>query len=266
MTVTLQQLIEQLFQLYPENLAEEWDKVGLHFGHPNSQVNRVMTVLDVRPAVVDEAIHNGIDTIVSHHPLLMSPIKQFDLSDPISQMYAKLLQHKINVVAFHTNVDAAWNGMNDWLCEQLGLTEVRPLNQVTDENPGIGRIGQWQHPLTKAELLQLLKTTYHRQNFAVIEKTQKSFYKTVAIIGGSGVSYIDEVSKHNIDVFLTGDIKYHDAQVCEKYAFTTVDIGHYAEIIFNEKMAEVIDELIKQKQWSIDVQPSQENVNPFHYE
>lgn len=266
MTVTLQRLIDQLFQLYPKHLAEDWDKIGLHFGHPEAEVRCVMTALDVRPSIVDEAIQKGVDTIVSHHPLLMSPIKQFDLSDPINQMYVKLLQNRINVVSFHTNVDAAWNGMNDWLCEQLGLKEIRPLNPISDENPGIGRIGQWQQPLTRSELLHLLKSTYHRQDFPMIEKTQKAFYQTVAIIGGSGVSYIDEVSRHDIDVFLTGDIKYHDAQLCEKYEFMTVDIGHYAEIIFNIKMAEIIHTTIEEKQWSISVQPSQKNVNPFHYE
>lgn len=265
--ITFQQLIEALNELYPPALAEDWDQVGLHFGHPNAPVKQVLTTIDVRHEVVDEAIQLGVDTIIAHHPLLFRPIQRFDLSTVNNQLYEKLIKHDIKVLAMHTNLDIAKNGMNDWLAEALGLTNIRSLDPAASEEfPGLGRIGEFTTPIDRADLIQLLKTTYQRQELPIIEKTPKDAYQTVAIIGGSGSSLMDQVQSQNVDVFLTGDITYHTAQSLEDCSMMTVDIGHYAEVIFAKKAAEVIQLLVNDKQWTIGVQPTTLNINPFKYE
>src|SRR5699024_11476219 len=70
--VQLNELTDNLNKLYPSELAEEWDQVGLHFGHKDAKVQKVMTTLDVRPEVVEEALKLGVDTIIVHHPILFS--------------------------------------------------------------------------------------------------------------------------------------------------------------------------------------------------
>lgn len=265
--LSFQTLMDQLNGLYPPHLAEDWDKIGLHFGDPNAEVKRIMTTLDIRHAVVDEAITNKVDTIIVHHPILFKPIQRFDLSNTQNQIFEKLIKNDIKVFAMHTNLDIAFNGMNDWLAEELGLIEIRPLERdATEESPGLGRIGNLPEPLKRDELLKLLKKTYHRTQFPVIEKEAKELYQRIAIIGGGGSSWLDYVKEQEVDVFLTGDISYHTAQACEDLPIMTVDVGHYTENIFAKKMAEEIDKLIGQNDYKVSVISSKSEINPFKYE
>lgn len=265
--LTFQSLMDKLNELYPPKLAEDWDQVGLHFGAPQAPVKKIMTTLDVRHEVVDEAITENIDTLIVHHPLLFKPIQRFDLSIRQNQLYEKLIKNDIKVFALHTNLDIAHNGMNDWLAEELGLIKIRLLNkQVTEESPGLGRIGEFTKPIERQALIDLLKHIYMRTELPIIERIPKETYQTVAIIGGSGTSFFNELCSEKIDVFLTGDITYHTAQLFEDTDFMTVDVGHYSEVIFAKKMNEVLMQLIQEEHWNITTQATTKQINPFKYE
>ena len=260
--MTFGNLIELIEQDYPTSLAESWDQVGLHFGDRNAQVQRIMTALDIRMNVVDEAIQLQVDTIIVHHPPIFSPIQRFDLSKSDIQIFAKLLQHHIKIYAMHTNVDIPWNGMNDWLAEQLGLEQIEstiPLD--SNEQPGLGRVGNLPQPLDRTSLIQLLKKTYGLSQLAIIEQWPRNTYQRIAILGGSGSSYVHDAVAQNADVFLTGDVKYHQAHKCYDENIMTVDVGHYVESIFIERMAIYLAD-----KTSLEVIPSRENTNPFQYE
>lgn len=109
-------------------LAEEKDPVGLHVGDLTQTVRKILVTLDVRPAVVQEAIRVGADFILAHHPPIFRPLSRLDLADPQTRMYADLIKHDIRVYAAHTNLDNAQDGMNDWLAEALGLEQVEVMD------------------------------------------------------------------------------------------------------------------------------------------
>lgn len=265
MTVTFKQLIDALDQLYPPSLAEDWDRIGLHFGDPNARVNRVMTCLDVRHSVIDEAIENRVDTLIVHHPLLFHPIKRFDLSDRQTQLYARLIQADIKVFAIHTNLDAANNGMNDWLAAQLGLENIRSL-EVKEDSPGIGRIGDLPRPMTRSQVLEHIKKVYGRTQLPIIEKQIRDSYQTIGLVGGAGTSYAQQALEGGAHIFLTGDISYHSAQGLEDLDLMTIDVGHYTENIFAREASQVINQLAQAEGWDLLCLPSSTNINPFTYE
>lgn len=105
----------------PKSLAYDWDNVGLQIGSSDHQVNKIMITLDVLESVVDEAIEKGADLIIAHHPLLFKPLKQIDFDTPQGRTIKKLVQNNISVYASHTNLDAADGGVNDILCDLLGI-------------------------------------------------------------------------------------------------------------------------------------------------
>lgn len=116
------------FEKYcPQWLAEPSDPVGLHIGTLNKPVKKVMMSLDVRPAVVQEAIEKKIDLLVVKHPPIFRPVERLTTDDVQTKMYADLLQHDIAVYAAHTNMDIIENGLNDWFCELLGVKNTRYL-------------------------------------------------------------------------------------------------------------------------------------------
>lgn len=121
---SIAKLIEEHF---PKYLAESWDMVGFQLGNGNSEVNKVMVTLEITPEVVEEAIDRNIDLIVTHHPLIFSPMKTITEDDPIGSMVRKLILHKINVYAAHTNLDAGNGGTADHLCRILGVKGTEPL-------------------------------------------------------------------------------------------------------------------------------------------
>ena len=262
---TFQQLIDLLEQRYPTYLAESWDQVGMHFGHRQAEVKRVMAVLDLDDTTLQEAIDKQIDTIVVHHPPLFMPIKRFDYEQRDVARYTQLIKHDIKVYAMHTNFDIAWDGMNDWLAEQLGLESIESLTpHDANDNPGIGRIGNLPQAISRTELLELLKKTYHRRELLVIEAEPKASYQRIAILGGAGAApeYIQAAGNKQADVYLTGDISYHRAQLCREYPMMTVDVGHYMESIFIERMPELLEKLGLE----IEVVRSTSVTNPFTYE
>lgn len=164
---TGQDIIKWFEEWSPKQLAFDGDPIGLHVGTLNKKVNKVMVTLDVLENVVDEAIEQGVDLIIAHHPLLFKPLKQINPDHEKGRIVQKLIKHDITVYAAHTNLDIAWGGVNDAMCEALGVkvkdvlieTERESLYKLvvfvpeTHEeevrealgNAGAGHIGEYSH-------------------------------------------------------------------------------------------------------------------------
>jgi dinuclear metal center YbgI/SA1388 family protein len=120
-------------QLAPKELAYDWDPVGLQVGSYNKPVRTIMVTLDVLEAVVDEAIEKQVDMIIAHHPLLFKSVRQINTDTSKGRIIQKLLHHDITVYASHTNLDIAENGVNDAICNHIGVRQVKPLVDIRTE-------------------------------------------------------------------------------------------------------------------------------------
>ncbi|MBS6833136.1 MAG: Nif3-like dinuclear metal center hexameric protein [Clostridiales bacterium] len=141
-------IAKKIEELAPLSLAEPWDNVGLMVGDMNADISRVFVCLDVTSENAAAAIDCGANLIVSHHPLLFSPLKRISENDVIGSTVMSLIRNDISVYSAHTNFDNAIGGMNDILAEKLELIDIRVY---TDEecrdalgNPTckIGRVGR----------------------------------------------------------------------------------------------------------------------------
>ena len=110
----------------PEHLAEDWDQVGLHLAGGGGgsggrkAIRKALLCIDLTPAVLDEAIQKKCPLIVAYHPPIFHPLKRLADRDWKEQMLAKAVRKGIAVYSPHTALDAARQGMNDWLCNGLG--------------------------------------------------------------------------------------------------------------------------------------------------
>lgn len=256
----LNELIDKITQDFPEELAESWDQVGIHFGSGSNSIKKVLVALDMRPEVVEEAIDKEVDTLILHHPPIFKKIQRFNTDDPQINMYAQVIRAGINVYAMHTNYDIAEGGMNDLLAGQLDLRNVRSLSpEASFETPGLGRVGELPRALAREDLIQHLKEKLQLEHLITIEKNPKAQYQTVAIIGGSGSSLMGKVVHQDVDVFITGDITYHTAHDLYEYDLLTVDAGHYIEHVFIEEMTRYLKAL----NLPLDIHASTTSTNPF---
>ncbi|MGL4820281.1 MAG: Nif3-like dinuclear metal center hexameric protein [Bacilli bacterium] len=154
--LTVQTLMGLFEKAYPSALAEEWDRIGLQVGVRHADVTGVLTTLDVTEAVVDEAIANGCNVIVSHHPLLFKPVKSLDPSTVQGRILKKCLLYDIALFAAHTNADAAHGGVSKALADRLGLVGSKIL--VTTQQSSYRKVVVFVPP----SHLEVVKEAMHR--------------------------------------------------------------------------------------------------------
>ncbi|MBF0452023.1 MAG: Nif3-like dinuclear metal center hexameric protein [Candidatus Magnetomorum sp.] len=127
MLITVNDIIGAMNTIAPSDLAESWDNIGLQVGDPKWTVRRVWMALDPLPEVIQSAIEQKIDLIITHHPLLFDRLSCVNLADPVGRTIADAIQHKIAIYAAHTNLDKVSHGINDILAKKLGMKEIHPI-------------------------------------------------------------------------------------------------------------------------------------------
>ncbi len=216
------QLLAALERHAPAALAEEWDNVGLMVGRHNRPVRRMLVALELRDEVVHEAREGGCDTIVVHHPPIFPSLAALTDDTPAASLVLRAAEHRIAVVAAHTNLDSARGGLNDLMAQMLGIHgDLRPLRPVpADPEAGLGRVGAVEPTTLAAVVAHLAATlpgpvTYTGDPWALVAR--------VACCTGSGASLIGDAEAAQADVYVTGDLKYHDA---DRSSVALIDVPH----------------------------------------
>ncbi|WP_321394508.1 Nif3-like dinuclear metal center hexameric protein [uncultured Desulfuromusa sp.] len=133
-TACLADIIGLLNRLCPPDLAEDWDNVGLQVGDPKAKIEKILVCLDAEDIAIEEAGRRGAQLVISHHPLIFKPLKRLSPIDMTGRVLFRAIKQDIAVVSAHTNLDRAADGLNDWLAERLGVTEVLPLEAPLSGN------------------------------------------------------------------------------------------------------------------------------------
>lgn len=252
-------LIEIIESISPSDTAESWDNCGWQVSCAGEEVKTVLVALEVTNQVIDEAIEEGAELILTHHPLLFSGIKKVDEGDVIGGYLFRLIQKGISVYSCHTSFDKAADGNNDYLGQLLELKNIRPF----DRDNGLCRKGDTLFEITMAELM-------HRaaEAFAIDESHFRSVgdlsgsITTVGWCTGAGSEFIKDAFDEGCDLYITGDVKYHEAQMAKEMGICVLDAGHYgSEKIFTENMADQLRAACSGE--DLDVIESVRDLNPF---
>ena len=254
--ITVRNVFNHLNKLADIKLAEKWDNVGLMLGNFNSEVKKVLICLDVTTKVVNEAILNNVDLIVSHHPLIFKPLKSLNFTvDFKSNIIKNLIKNDISVISFHTNLDSATFGLNDFLAKKLDLKNINILfEHEIYKDAGLGRIGELSEEFTQEKFIAYIKEKFNLKNVSAVLGNNNKI-KTVALLGGSGADFIYTLPE--VDAYLTGDIGYHAALDAMEMQKNIIDVGHFTEHLVKDLLFEYVGEL------SIDVEKSKVEESPF---
>jgi dinuclear metal center YbgI/SA1388 family protein len=216
--VTVADVVAAVERRYPPAWAEQWDRVGLVLGEPSSPVRRVACVVDCVPETVAEALDQGAEMIVAHHPLLLRGVSSVAPTTYKGRIVHQLIKNDVALYVAHTNADVANPGVSDALAARLGLAGLRPLRPAAPGGPaagqgrGIGRIGQLSRPMTLAELTGYAAGVLPPTAWGVRAAGDPDrVISTVAVSGGSGDSYLDDATAAGVDAFLTADLRHHPA-------------------------------------------------------
>lgn len=242
-------IIEFMEVLAPCKYAYSWDNVGLQIGNFNGKVEKVLTTLDVTDAIIDEAIKIKADMIIAHHPLIFSPVKNIVSGNSLGEKITKLIKNDIALYIAHTNLDVANGGTNDIVMDILEITNVKVLNnkEFDDENIGIGRVGILKNPMTFEKFIEFTKEKLNLETCSYSGELNTKISK-IGICTGAGSKYMMDAKKLGCDLYITGDVTYHQAQQALENDLCLLDATHFStEIPIKEKLAVYINEEINKK-------------------
>jgi len=321
-------LLNNLDKIAPFSLQESFDNSGIQFADLDAPVTKILLSLDVTRRVLDEALKNKVNLIITHHPLLFSPLKQ--ITKQKNPLLYQAITNKINILALHTNFDLAENGLNDYVANLLGIKKISPLQGSSEKifkfavyvpvqhadkvsqaifKAGAGKIGKYTEtsfnisgkgtfkPMEgtnsfigkignreevqeiKIEtvvperylksVIQAMQNThpYEEPAYDIYELKTNLFYgigmygkinqekeivefsrevknilrasyvrliksnnkkiKKIALCTGAGSSLLEQVSNLDIDLYITGDITYHNALRAKELGLNILEVEHY---------------------------------------
>ena len=227
--LSCQLIMNALERIAPRRLAEDWDNLGLLVGSYAQKVGRILVALDVDDRVTEEAIARRADMIVAHHPAIFRGMKQLRTDLPLGKRLAALLTHGIAVLAAHTNLDIARGGVNDVLAAHLGLEKLSSF-VITSQEEGVteslGRMGTLPAPMAIEDFARSVKERLHVSHVRLAAVAARPI-RRVAVCGGAGAEFIDNAVRLGADAYVTGDVKYHDAQRAVEQGMHIIDAGHF---------------------------------------
>ncbi len=325
----VQDIVKRIEKKYPKNHAESWDNVGLLVGRKDSEVKKIQISLDATEEVIKKAVENSVDMIITHHPMIFSPVKSITDGNLLGNKVLTLIENKIALYTAHTNLDSTLGGLNDLVCEKLGWNDSRVieeeyynifklgvyipqdiydktikiidkaklelngyegvsylsdsterykkegeiqeskqykleiigekgklmevLNSIRKVHPydeaayeihpidnnylknGIGRYTTLKEKTSVIDLAKDIKSKLGISDIRLISRDETREIKKIALVNGSGMSFYKKIKRMNIDLFITGDIKYHEALDAIEDGIDLLDIGHYeSEHFFHE--------------------------------
>lgn len=234
------EIIDYLDRQFKPEYQEDYDNAGFLIGDAESNYTGALITLDVTPDTIDEAIGKGLSLIVSHHPLIFKGLKRITNNDATSRMVSKLIKNNISVYAAHTNLDNLDWGVNCILANKIGLTDCHILrpSQASIPDIGAGMVGFLPQPMPIYDFLSLVKARLGipilRTSQFIIQNSKSKIHR-VAICGGAGSFLIGDAKRAGADIFLTGDLKYHDFQQADD-EIIIADIGHYESEQFSKEI------------------------------
>jgi dinuclear metal center YbgI/SA1388 family protein len=340
----LKKITYEFEKSFPKNISEEWDNVGVMVGEVDSDINKVQISLDITDEIIDRAISEKANLIITHHPMIFRGIKSVTDENRIGKRVINLIKNNIAVYSLHTNLDSAKEGLNQYIAEKLGMksgkiidgkiekiyklkifipeegverliqkfkkggfvssdkyencfyisnmteryttkeealpsgkeeenivkciefivkaSDIKRVEEIivknhnyeepayefyetgkTVEIGGIGRVFDLEKSIEIEEFIKFVKKELNIQNIKVVFGEKKSI-KKVAVVNGSGAEYISKMKRLGVDVFITGDIKYHEAQVGKENGITLMDIGHFeCEVWFADIIKKFLDKM-----------------------
>lgn len=342
--------------------------MGLMVGDLAAKVSRIMVALDGTPDAIGAAIDGGCQLLLTHHPLIFSPLKRISAADPTGSLVLKAAAHGLAVISLHTNFDIADDGMNDLLAERLGVLDVQPLRvtateelvklavfvpagheeKVTEalfrfsasigaysdcsfrcpgtgtfkpldgaqpligqvgtrayveevrvevllqkrdlsaalaalvkahpyEEPafdlypllnkgtarGLGRIGVLGKESTAGAFAQEVKERLGLAGVRFVGASERPVRK-VALCGGSGMSLLRDAQRQGADLFVTGDVKYHEARDAEALGMAVIDAGHFGtEVLMVESLAARVTAELAARRLEAEIVPFRGERDPF---
>ena len=233
------EIINLLEDSFPVKYAVPGDKTGFAVGDREKEVNHIFVAVDATDETIDAAINAGADLLLTHHPMIYSPLATITTDTFQGRRVMKMIQNDLCYMSTHTNYDSC--RMADLAAERLEMTECQVLEEVAD-GIGIGKTGSLPKEMTVRECALYVKEKFQIPSVRFFGDGDQKV-KIAAICPGSGRSVIGCCHKQGAEVFITGDVDHHTGIDQFDDELPIIDAGHYGvEHIYIEDMCRFLSE------------------------
>ena len=264
-------IIRAIEEFAPLSYQEGFDNSGLNIGNSDVECTGSLLCFDVTEIILEEAVQKSCNLIISHHPVTLVGLKTFRGESLAERIVAKALQAGISIYACHTPLDSTPHGINAHLGKLFELQQAECLQAIplhdtkaSSIRAGLGVIGYLPKPCRFDEWINLLQDKLHptviRHSQFDIMKSAVNVHK-VAFCGGSGGSLISAARSAKADVYVSGDIKYHDF-VESHNGMILMDLGHFETEHFG---IQILYDVLRKKIPTFAGSISENIINPIHY-
>ncbi len=216
--LTVRQVYDFINERAPFETQMAYDNSGLLAGHPDREVTGVHFALDVTDSVIDEAIANGANLIVTHHPMMFSPIKRLVETDYQARLLCRLIRADISLISAHTNLDQAVGGVNDALAQRIGLSEI--------VGEGFVRAGTLPRPMTAMQAARMIGEALG--DVVRVMGDPSAVVTKLGMCSGAGADEWSAAAELGAQAFLTGEAKHHIALEAAASGVVLLEAGHHA--------------------------------------
>ena len=210
---------------------ERWDNSGILVENNSTEIKSIMLCLDITKEIAYEAVRKNVSLVISHHPVIFSPLKTLTSGNPAVILSAG----GVSAICMHTSFDLAKDGLNDFLAKKLSIGKA--ADGSIDDETGLGRIIELSEEISAKELAEIIKEKLCCK--AVRLNLPETQIKRVGVISGSGAEYYPVAIKKGCDALITGDVKHNQFIDAQNDGFSIIDAGHYyTENIITEYLLE----------------------------
>ena len=216
---TLDEIFRFLCELAPLELQMDFDNSGHLVGRRQAPIRTALLALDITDEVIDEAIDEGAELIISHHPVIFHKLSS--VSDADGSTYVlRMAEHGIAAICMHTNLDIAEGGVNDVLIDLLGASCKAVLDPA-----GCGRVGTLPSPMPLNDFLRRCKTLLNVNGLRYYDAGKPVC--RLAVMGGAGGDALFDAWSKGCDTYLTADVKYHQFLEAARLGMNLIDADHF---------------------------------------
>ena len=256
-------MVSALEEFAPLPLQADYDNAGMQLGLTEAEVSGALLCLDVNEEIVDEAIAEGCNLIVAHHPLIFRKLRCITGGDYVQRCVMKAIKHDVAIVAMHTNLDSAVGGVNFKMAEKIGLCDMAFIGNsrnVDGVEGGDAVIGSLPEDMSARDFLSMLKSVFAVDCVSANQLLQHPI-RRVALCGGAGSFMLDEAIRSGADAFVTGEMGYHQYFGHEQEIQIAV-IGHYQS---EQYTTEILKEIVIRECPDVRCVKAMTNTNPIVY-
>lgn len=258
----LSQLVKILDNIFPQKNALKDDKTGLQINCNDSEIQTIHIAYELNDEIINESIANNVELLIVFHPLIYRNLSSIDYNERVGDLLIKLIRNNISLYSVHTIFDTHPQGTNYLIAKSLGVKKISNIIDLNeDNNIGFGLIGEFDKAIGIDNLLKKCYEIFGNPLRYCKGKTK--MIKKIAIIGGSGSSFIDNIIENDIDCFITADNSYHTFHRLNN-KISLIDPGHYETEQF---VAQGIFDILKNEKLlkKIKITKSIINTNPINY-